>query len=77
MMIKMTNKKMTKMNKIMMMTLVKNKKSPNLQKNKNLKKRKSKKPPQTKKLTQKKMINDPSFSLLLFFQEKLIPFLTL
>lgn len=77
MMIKMNNKKMTKMNKIMMMTLVKNKKSPNLQRNKNLKKRKSKKPPQTIKLTQKKMINDPSFSLLLFFQEKLIPFLTL
>lgn len=71
MMIKMTNKKMTKMNKNMMMTLVKNKKRPNLQRNKNSKKRKSKKLPQTKKLTQKKMINDPLFLLSLFFRENL------
>ena len=75
MMIKMNNKTMMKMNKNMMTMLAKNQKSPNLQKNKNLNKRKSKKLPQTKKLTQKKMINDPLFSLLLFFQEKLISFL--
>lgn len=75
MMIKMNNKTMMKMNKNMMTMLAKNQKSPNLQKNKNSNKRKSKKLPQTKKLTQKKMINDPLFSLILFFQEKLISFL--